>query len=99
MTIVRFAIHHAWWLAALGLVSVGTAIVFRTRVARMMRLAKAAATDKRLPWPVRWLFTVALVVKCSPVDFGIDEVLLLVGVGLLAGPYRATWAEIRKDVR
>ena len=55
--------------------------------------------DPRLPWPVRWIFRVALAIKCVPVpDFGIDEVLLLIGIALLAGPYRRTWALIRQEV-
>ena len=66
---------------------------------RWLRIARAVATDKRLPRGVRWLFAVALAIKCLPIDFGIDEVLLLVGVGLLAGPYRATWKLIREETR
>ena len=66
---------------------------------RWLRIAKALATDTRLPWPVRWLFTAALAIKCLPIDFGIDEVLLLVGVALLAGPYRGVWTQIREETR
>jgi hypothetical protein len=69
-------------------------------VRRWLRVAKALTTDKRLPWPVRWIFRVALAIKCVPVpDFGIDEVLLLIGVGLLAGPYRGVWRQIREETR
>ena len=67
---------------------------------RWLRIAKAVATDTRLPWPVRWLFRAALAIKCIPLpDFGIDEVLLLVGVALLAGPYRGVWTQIREETR
>jgi len=83
-------------LSAIGGLSL---LVFRSRVSRWLRLAKAAATDRRLPAPVRWVFRCALLIKCSPIDFGIDEALLLVGVALLAGPYRGVWSEIRNEVR
>jgi len=67
---------------------------------RWLRIAKAVSTDQRLPWPVRWLFRAALAIKCVPLpDFGIDEVLLLIGVGLLAGPYRGVWNAIREENR
>jgi hypothetical protein len=65
----------------------------------MMRLAKAAATDARLPKPVRGLFIVGLAAKAMPVDFGIDEFCLGLGVLLLATRYRSVWAEIREDVQ
>jgi len=66
---------------------------------RWLRIARALATDKRLPRGVRWLFAVALAIKAIPLpDLGIDEVLLLVGVGLLAGPYRGVWRQIREEV-
>jgi hypothetical protein len=67
---------------------------------RWLRIAKALTTDKRLPRPVRWLFTAALAIKAIPLpDFGVDEVLLLVGIGLLAGPYRGVWRQIREETR
>lgn len=66
---------------------------------RLLRLAKAAATDKRLPRPVRWLFLAALAIKAVPVpDFGVDEVMLLLGIALLSTVYRSTWAEIRAEI-
>lgn len=69
------------------------------KLRRVLRLAKAAATDSRLPWPVRWLFRVALAIKCVPVpDFGLDEIFLLGGMALLAGPYRGTWKLIREEI-
>jgi hypothetical protein len=49
---------------------------------------------------VRWLFAVALAIKLVPFpDFGIDEVLLLIGAALLAGPYRGVWVQIREEMR
>lgn len=72
----------------------------RAWLRRLLRLAKAVATDDRLPTPVRWLFRIALAIKVVPVpDFGLDEVLLLIGVGLLAGPYRGVWRQIREETR
>lgn len=90
------------WPYAIALVAVGIvlAVVFRKRTARMIRLGKAIATDKRLPRPVRWMFGVALAIKCVPVpDFGIDEVLLVVGMALLLGPYRSTFRAIREETK
>ena len=66
---------------------------------RMVRLAKAAATDKRLPWPVRVLFGVSLAIKAVPFpDFGIDEAGLAIGILLLATVYRSTWREIVSEL-
>jgi len=98
-TIYHLAIHHIWYVVAAVAVIAAAALILRKHVAHAMRLAKAAATDKRLPRPVRWLFTTALAVKMLPVDFGIDETLLLVGIVLLSTRYRSTWRDIRADVR
>lgn len=99
MTVVRFAIHHAWWFIGLATVIVMLGVIFRKRVARAIRIAKALATDQRLPRHVRWLFRLALLVKCSPVDFGIDEALLAIGVLLLVTRHRDTWRAIRAESR
>lgn len=64
-----------------------------------MRVAKSLATDKRLPWGVRYLFRVALLVKCLPVDFGIDEALLGIGMLLMLTVYRPTWNAIRAEAK
>ena len=91
---------HLYALIALVVVLVGLALVFRGRVKRLMRLAKAAATDPRLPRPVRWLFAVSLAVKALPVpDFGIDEAGLLLGIVLLSTIYKHQWAEIRSEIK
>lgn len=91
--------NHVWYvLATIAMLAI-LALILRKHVMYAMRLAKAAATDKRLPRPVRWLFGAALAVKVLPVDFGIDEALLLVGIVLLATKYRTTWREIRTELR
>ena len=72
---------------------------FVTRVRWLLRMAKAAASDRRLPRGVRWLFAAALAIKCIPFpDFGLDEAMLLVGMLLLLGPYRRTWRIIRAEL-
>lgn len=69
------------------------------RVRRLMRLAKAAATDERLPRSVRWLVRVSLAIKAVPVpDFGIDEIGLVIAAILLSTVYRKVWADIRNEV-
>jgi hypothetical protein len=83
---------------------VGGALVYwwpivHRKLSRALRLAKAAATDPRLPRPVRWLFVTGLAVKCLPVDFGLDEVLLGTGLVLLFTRYRKTWAAIRSEIQ
>lgn len=91
---------HLYALIAFVIVLVGLAFVFKGRVKRLMRLAKAAATDPRLPRPVRWLFMVSLAVKTLPVpDFGIDEVGLLLGIVLLNTVYKRQWTEIKNEIK
>lgn len=100
MSALHFAIHHVWWFVGFAIACGVLALVFRRRVARLVRLAKAAATDPRLPVPVRWLFRIGLAVKLFPgPDMGIDELALGIGIVLLVGPYRKTWATIRKEVQ
>lgn len=90
-----------YWPVMVALSGAGLvlALVFRRHTARLLRLARALATDRRLPRPVRWLFVAALAIKMSPVDFGIDEVLMVIGAVLLVGPYRRVFAEIRRETR
>jgi hypothetical protein len=65
-----------------------------------MRLGKALATDPRLPKPLRWMFAAAFAIKAVPFpDFGIDEVLLVIGALFLAGPYRKAWRSIWEESR
>ena len=97
MTIYHF-VHHVWWVVGISVAVLGLSLAFRGRVKRLLRLAKAAASDPRLPKPVRWLFVVGLAAKAMPVDFGIDELALGLGVVLLSTKYRATWREIREGI-
>lgn len=98
-TIYHIVAYHLWYVLAILAILALLALILRKHVIYAMRLAKAAATDKRLPRPVRWLFGAALAVKVLPVDFGIDEALLLVGIALLSTKYRSTWREIRTELR
>ncbi len=78
--------------------AVGT-FTFRKRIKYVFLLAKAAATDPRLPKSVRWLFKIGLAVKLLPIpDFGVDELCLGLGVILLATRYRSEWKLIRLDL-
>jgi hypothetical protein len=96
---ITFALHNIWWLVAAVVALFALALIIRKRVKRMMKLAKAAATDKRLPRPVRWLFRIGIAAKVFPgPDFGIDEVCLGLGVILLYTKYRQTWALIRSEI-
>lgn len=70
----------------------------KDKIRYWVTLGKRAATDKRLPRGVRWIFMAGLAVKCWPVDFGIDEALLGLGIILLAGPYRHTWSTIKAEL-
>lgn len=100
MTAIHHLIaYHLWYILAILCILAILALILRKHVTYAMRLAKAAATDKRLPRPVRGLFGAALAVKVLPVDFGIDEALLLAGIVLLATKYRTTWREIRTELR
>ncbi len=84
------------YLAALLLACAALALAFRSRVMRLVRVAKALSTDKRLPVGVRWMFRIGLVAKCLPVDFGVDEVLLGLASVIVLVFYRD---EVRAIVR
>jgi hypothetical protein len=94
----RQLLHFAPWLVALVVLSTILTLVFRKRLKRLTRLAKACATDKRLPRSVRWLFIAGLAAKALPVDFGIDEFCLGLGIILLVTLHRETWAQIRSEI-
>ncbi|MHB8190461.1 MAG: hypothetical protein ACYDHP_08615 [Ferrimicrobium sp.] len=98
MSAIRWVLAHIWLAVIVLAALVALVLVFRGRVKRLMRLAKAAATDPRLPRSVRWLFVVGLAAKAMPVDFGIDEVALGLGVLLLSTKYRHIWREIREGI-
>ncbi|HEX6394202.1 MAG TPA: hypothetical protein VFZ97_12225 [Acidimicrobiales bacterium] len=91
-----------WWgwvLTASGATFV-IALTFRKQLLYLVRVAKACATDDRLPRPLRWVLGVALVIKAVPVpDFGIDEVLLIVVGILLVTLYRPTFRAILEESR
>lgn len=86
-----------WWgwvlvvVVAAGLLMVG----FRRQIRYGIRVAKAVATDERLPKPLRWALRVALAIKAVPVpDLGIDELLLVAVAVLLLTVYRPTFRAI-----
>jgi hypothetical protein len=66
------------------------------RTARFLWTVRSA-----IPWPVRVILAVAMVIKCAPLDFGIDEVLTAVAVLVLnrtrPGLMKACWraAQVR----
>ena len=94
-----------WWAWVLVAVAAGTvvsALVLRRQLLFAMRVAKALATDQRVPRPLRWAIGVALAMKVVPFpDFGIDEIILAVVGALLLTVYRPTFraivAELRRD--
>jgi hypothetical protein len=98
MSALHFAMHHVWWAVGAVVVLAALAVVFRRKVKRALRLARAAATDKRLPPSVRWCFRIALLAKAMPLDFGIDELALAVGLALLLTRHRATWRTICAEI-
>jgi hypothetical protein len=92
-----------WWvwiLVAVGVVALVSGFAFRTQLRFAMRLAKAVATDQRLPRPLRWAIGIGLAVKLVPVpDFGIDEIILAFCGVLLLGFYRPTLRAILAETR
>ncbi len=69
------------------------------RLRWLLRIAKAATRDPRLPRPLRWALALALAIKAVPLpDFGVDEVILLVVGSLLATVYRSRFREIIAEV-
>jgi hypothetical protein len=88
-----------WTLLRVGALALA-ALVFRTQLRYLVKVAKACATDERLPRPLRWALVVALALKVVPVpDFGVDEILLLVVGVLLATVYRPTLRVILEESR
>jgi hypothetical protein len=90
-----------WWgwllvgIAVFGLV----AFVFRRQLRYMVKVAKAVATDERLPRPLRRALAVALAMKVPVPDFGVDEVILVVVGLLLVTVYRPTLRAILDESR
>ena len=92
-----------WWgwiLIAVVAVAVVPALLFRAQIRFAIKVAKALATDTRVPRPLRWAIGVALAMKLVPIpDFGVDEVILVcVGV-LLVTVYRPTFRAIVAEMR
>ena len=91
-----------WWgwvLVCLGALALAS-LAFRKQFLYLVKVAKACATDERLPRPLRWALAFALAIKVVPVpDFGIDEVILLVVGVLLATVYRPTFRAILAETR
>ena len=64
----------------------------RAKFRYLIRVAKATASDPRLPRPLRWALKVGLAIKAVPVpDLGVDEVILVIVGGLLMTVYRPTF--------
>lgn len=90
----------AWLFIATGAVALVSGLAFRAKLVFAMKLAKALATDQRLPRPLRWALGFALAVKVTPVpDFGVDEVILVVVAVLLLTLYRSTFRMILAETR
>jgi hypothetical protein len=88
-----------WLLVTVGVFGL-TAFAFRKQLRYLVKVAKALATDERLPRPLRWALTVALAIKVVPApDFGVDEVILSVVGVLLVTVYRPTLREILDESR
>jgi hypothetical protein len=76
------------------------AFAFRKQLRYLVKVAKAIATDERLPRPLRWALALALAIKLVPVpDFGVDEVILVVVGVLLVTVYRPTLRAILEETR
>jgi hypothetical protein len=83
-------------LAVLGMV----AFAFRRQFRYLVKVAKALATDERLPRPLRWGLKLALAMKVVPFpDLGIDELILVVIGVLLVTVYRPTLRAILDESR
>lgn len=75
----------------------------KDRAKAVIRWASQAARTCRylwtcraaIPWPVKALLAMAMVIKCLPLDFGVDEALTAIAVLLLQrfrpGLIRACW--------
>lgn len=89
-----------WWpyLLVTATVLAVAGFVARDHVRYWLRIARALATDKRIPAPLRWAIRVGLAVKCLPVDFGADELILGTCGLVLATVYRSTCREIIAEV-
>jgi hypothetical protein len=90
-----------WLLVGLGLVSVlvAIAVTFRSQLWFAVRIARTLMSDQRVPRPLRWLIGVSLAIKVVPFpDFGVDEVVIVVGLVLLIF-YRPALRGILEETR
>lgn len=95
----HFLINYLIFAGVAGIILGVLALTCGRRLKRLIRLARAVSTDRRLPRAVRWLFGVSLAVKALPIpDFGVDEAGFIIGMVLLNTLYRETWAQIRSEV-
>lgn len=90
----------AWVLIGVGVVGLTAGVLLRRHLRFAMKVAKAVATDQRLPKPLRWAIGVALAMKVVPFpDFGVDEIILVVVGTLLLTVYRSTFRAIVAETR
>jgi hypothetical protein len=72
-------------------------LLLLTSVGRTVRAVRLAATDQRIPRPLRWLAALGLLPIPGPVD---EAVLLLVAIPLglfYRRPLREAWEQAGKD--
>lgn len=82
------------------MVSAVMTVIFRRQLRFASRVAKALATDERVPRPMRWAIGIALAMKVVPIpDFGVDEVILVIIAVLLLTVYRPTFRAIVAESR
>ena len=90
------------WIGAAGASVLGLAvwaIVGRSSLRLAARVARACATDARLPAWLRWVAGVGLAAKALPVDFGIDELAGAIVAVALVTRYRPALAAIVREQR
>ena len=78
-----------------------TVVVMLAFFRRVIRAARFAATDKRIPWPLRWFAALGLLPIPGPFD---EAVLVIVAIPLAVfyrGPLREAWsrAGVQRTVR
>ena len=96
MTLLMLSLILAGAVAIVGAV---LALTHRAQVRTLLAMARALATDPRIPRPVRLLIVLGLATKAMPVDFGIDELALGLAALLLVGPYRQRARAVLADAR
>jgi hypothetical protein len=90
----------AWLLIVVSAIALASGVAFRSQLRFAMKVAKALATDDRLPRRLRWAIGIALAIKVVPVpDFGVDEIILVICGALLLTVYRPTFQTILAEAR